>query len=275
MFNTRLTRLAARLPLALPFGFVSAAFLSFPLEPICSALNPGDPEPARVTLEAADKQALVATYYAPINTLEKASAVLLVHDAGGSREDLRPLAIRLQKSGFAVLALDLRGHGESATAECNWKQLDTEAQSKAWNSMPGDVKAGVDFIGNQKGVTAARVSLLANGASAELIARHAIRDERVRELVLLDPKAEVFGSSLVKELKQLADIPTLIVVGKSDLNSGKRMLDAVARSASDAGSIDVKTSKLESAQILSDKPMVGEVSRWMLEKLQPKTSPKN
>src|SRR5690242_8832377 len=111
-------------PLLFPIVLASSAAL---LEP-ATANAPSDPEPARVSLQTDDKQTLIATYFAPINTLDKASAVILVHDVGASREKLLPLAQRLQKSGFAVLALDLRGHGESATAEFTWEKLDADAQ---------------------------------------------------------------------------------------------------------------------------------------------------
>jgi pimeloyl-ACP methyl ester carboxylesterase len=204
------------------------------------------------------------------------SAVLLVHDVGGTREALLPLASRLQKSGFAVLAIDLRGHGESATSEFTWAKLDPEGQTKAWSAMPADVKAGVDFLGGQKGVMPTRVSMVSSGAGAGLIARQAVRDERVRELVLIDPKAEMFGQSIVKDFQKLAGgIPTLLVVGKGDLSSGKRLIDAVSQTGIDVKTMDLKAAKLETAQILTDKSMYGDVSRWMLDKLQPKAALKN
>ncbi|HUR28139.1 MAG TPA: alpha/beta fold hydrolase [Planctomycetota bacterium] len=266
------TRLAAWLPL--PAAWAPALLLAA-LAPVFSAPKTADPAPSRVALEAPDKQALVATYYPPTESMDKASAVLLVHDAGRSREELLPLALRLQKSGFAVLALDLRGHGESATAELDWKQLDEEGQGKAWNSMAGDIKAGVEFLGTQKGVLPASVSLLSSGASSLLIARHAVRDERVRELVLIDPKTEGFGRSLVKDLQLLDGIPTLIVVGKGDTANGKRVVEAVAKTGTDARSIVVKCSKLESAQILADKAAYADISRWMTDSLATKPGPKN
>lgn len=260
------TRSAARLPVALALALLSGAF-SLGSAPV--PVQPADPDPARVTFETEDKLTLVATYYAPRDTKQKAPGAVLVHDAGGSRNDLQQLAARLQKSGFAVLTLDLRGHGESATQELTWKQLDDDGQTRAWAIMPRDLKAGVDFLTSQTGVHSATVSLLGQRAGAALVARHAVRDEKVRDLAMIDPRPEVLGFSLVKDLEQLGGLPTLVVVGKGDQNAGKELSQASARAAGSAEWIDVKVAKQESASLLTDKAMYGDVAKWMLEKAVP------
>ncbi|MEO6708878.1 MAG: alpha/beta hydrolase [Planctomycetota bacterium] len=257
------------LPFVLPFSLGFAAFLIHPAPPLCAAVLTADPEPARVTLAAEDKSTLVGTYFAPCDTKQKAAAALLLHDTGGSRADVLALAKRLQKSGFAVLTLDLRGHGESATAEVSWKALDSDGQLRAWTAMQGDMKTAVTFLTTQTGVQPSRVSLLAQGNSAMLAVRHAVRDERVRDLVLIDPKPEVHGNSIVKDLEQLGGLPTLIVVGKDDQNTGKRLIEASSKSATSSDWIEVRSSKQDAAAIMTDKSMYGDVSKWMLEKSLP------
>ena len=51
------------------------------------------------------------------------TAVVLLHGAGGSREEVRPYAQMLQSAGFGVLALDLQGHGasEGRTNRFGWQ----------------------------------------------------------------------------------------------------------------------------------------------------------
>src|SRR5690606_19488500 len=58
-------------------------------------------------------------YRAPAN----GAAILLLHGAGSSRESVRPYATFLVRHGYGVLALDLRGHGESAgkTNKLGWQ----------------------------------------------------------------------------------------------------------------------------------------------------------
>src|SRR3972149_7825523 len=67
-----------------------------------------------VTITAPDGAALAALYYPPI--VKPAPAVLLLHMLGGSKSDWDSFAKDLQKQGYAVVALDLRGHGPSAGA---------------------------------------------------------------------------------------------------------------------------------------------------------------
>ena len=61
-----------------------------------------------------DGVALQATYY-PSNQGKKAVPVVLLHSFKSNRDEFADLGEYLQSQGYAVLAPDLRGHGESAT----------------------------------------------------------------------------------------------------------------------------------------------------------------
>jgi dienelactone hydrolase len=71
-----------------------------------------------ITLKTDDAVALAGWYAPPAN----GAAIILIHGAGGSREQLRPFADMLARHGYGVLALDLRGHGSSqgATNRFGW-----------------------------------------------------------------------------------------------------------------------------------------------------------
>jgi pimeloyl-ACP methyl ester carboxylesterase len=72
------------------------------------------PEPERFSLQTMpDAVDLAAWYYASPAEDGPLATVLLVHDLGGSHAVLEPLALALQAGGCAVVAPDLRGHGES------------------------------------------------------------------------------------------------------------------------------------------------------------------
>jgi pimeloyl-ACP methyl ester carboxylesterase len=63
----------------------------------------------QVHLTTPDGIGLAAWYRAPSN----GAAIILFHGAGSSRESLRGYAAMLAQHGYGVLAVDLRGHGES------------------------------------------------------------------------------------------------------------------------------------------------------------------
>ena len=96
--------LAVILYLAIPIGFGGYASVrhSAPV---------GDPPEGfkELTLTTNDGVKLAAWYAPPKN----GAAIVLIHGATGSRENIRPYAHMLAGNGFGVLAFDLRGHGES------------------------------------------------------------------------------------------------------------------------------------------------------------------
>ncbi len=90
-----------------------------------------------VTLHTADGIQLAGWYRPPANGI----AILLLHGAGGSRENMRPYAEMLVKHGYGVLAFDLRGHGQSQgkTNRLGWQGT-------------SDVGAAVAFLKEQEGI---------------------------------------------------------------------------------------------------------------------------
>ncbi len=80
----------------------------------------------------------LSAWYTPPNN---GAAILLLHGAGGLREQLRPYADMLARHGYGVLALDLRGHGESSG----------KTNRLGWLSNP-DVKTAVEYLQAQAGV---------------------------------------------------------------------------------------------------------------------------
>jgi len=59
---------------------------------------------------AAEDGVTLKAWYAPATN---GAAIILLHGAGGSREGVRDHATMLAENGYGVLALDMRGHGES------------------------------------------------------------------------------------------------------------------------------------------------------------------
>jgi dienelactone hydrolase len=224
----------------------------------------------RVQLTTEDKLSLVAAFYAPKDQKQKSPGAVLVHDAGGSRADLEPLAVRLQKQGFAVLTVDLRGHGESATAESDWKKANEETRLREWSLATRDVKAAAEYMRGREIVQSTNLSLVGYRSGGSLVARHAVRDEGVRDLVLIDPQPDNLGYALVKDLEELSGLPTFIAVTKEEQPTAKRLAEAAQRNAADKEFIEVCLSKDEDIDLLADKKLQNDVVKWMLDKAMPK-----
>lgn len=92
-----------------------------------------------VSLTTDDGVPLAAWYAPPQN----GAAIVLVHGSGDSRDDVRAHAEMLARSGFGVLALDLRGHGESGgdANRLGWQGSSDVGAAVRYLQSRGEVRA--------------------------------------------------------------------------------------------------------------------------------------
>ena len=150
-------------------------------------------------------------------------AVLLVHGIGSDRRILASRMVFLARAGVAVLALDLRGHGESAAVRITFGLLEAEdvAAALAWlrEEAPGER------------VGALGVSL--GGAAVALASRASQIDAMVLESVFPD-----IGSAVANRVRRLAGgasvvlAPLLLAIGTGVTGlrpADLRPIDALSR----------------------------------------------
>lgn len=123
-------------------------------------------EPKRVTTEAADGLTLVGDWYA---VAPDAPTVLLLHELYTNRGSWDEVAADLQGVGFNVLAVDIRGAGETR-GTINWpKAVDDTRIWVEWLRETAAVRAnGISMMGSSMG------SSLAVTACAQTTCRMAI-----------------------------------------------------------------------------------------------------
>jgi pimeloyl-ACP methyl ester carboxylesterase len=262
-------------------SLVAAVLLVATAPVVVPALASGSPASAaratdseRVEISTEDKKVLVGTYWAPKDQKGAAPAALLVHDAGGKRADLTEVAERLHKQGFAVLAIDLRHHGDSATKDKPWSELNDDERSKAWTFALRDLKACTAWVGKQGAVHASNVSLLGDRAGCTLVTRHSARDENVRSLTLLDPPAEQFGFNLARDIASLGGLPTFIAVTKESQPKAESIAQSGEKGNDGAKFIEIAVFKGVSIAPVIDKSMVAGIAKFMCSKASPKKSDK-
>lgn len=125
---------------------VAALYIGFPLVMAFAAIAPqhqSDGAPpdgfANITVTTADGLKLGAWYIEP----ENGATIILVHGAGSGRNSVRSYATMLHHNGFGVLALNMRGYGDS---EGSINRL-------GWMGT-SDIGAAVDFLSAQDEVKA-------------------------------------------------------------------------------------------------------------------------
>jgi len=232
--------------------------------------------PETVAIQTADGQTLQASFYKPVSASaprspadheEPAPGVLFVHDAGGSRTQLDPLAERMSKQGFGVLTLDLRGHGGSKSPKLDWDKLSENDKKSTWTLAAKDIDAAAHWLLGQPSIHSTSLALVGYGAGCSLAVRHAKGDEAVVCMVLLAPNAADYGLDVRADLQTLVGLPTFVATAK-DAEAEKMALEANASSGNPY--LDIFLSPPKLATPLDDKNLPGKVLKWVGDKAMPK-----
>jgi pimeloyl-ACP methyl ester carboxylesterase len=126
--------------------FIVAVYVGLPTAMAVTAITPdrtviGEPPDgfSDIELVTDDNVRLAAWYAEPQN----GAVLILLHGAGGGRDTVRAYATMLRTNGFGVLALNLRGYGDS----------EGRINRLGWNGTQ-DIGAAVDFLSQLDGVDA-------------------------------------------------------------------------------------------------------------------------
>jgi alpha-beta hydrolase superfamily lysophospholipase len=129
--------------------------------------------------------------------------VVLIHADGDDRSGWKDFAERLADNDFRVIAIDLRGHGQTGGTL-------TEAD---YPKMVADVAAAVTWL-DGKGV--ADVGLVGAELGANLALAALAADEEVDTAVMLSPSLSAHGVKVSSALARIGRRPVLLVASKAD-----------------------------------------------------------
>ena len=158
-----------------------------------------------VQVAAEDGLALVGDYYAPAGEALDAGApgVLLLHMLNSNRAAWAGLIPPLQEAGYAVLAVDMRGHGQTGGRA-------------DWPLAEADVQTWLDWLRAQEGVDPARLSLVGASIGANLALRGMANDPDVLTAVALSPGLDYRGVTTADAIATIDDRPVMLVAGQGD-----------------------------------------------------------
>jgi len=207
-------------------------------------------------LVAGDGAEIKTTYFK--STIgQEAPVVILLHGKGGSRQVWKTYAESLQKEGYAVISVDLRGHGESSGGSTRGKKGEsgTPNAREYLGMINGDMEAVKKFVFsehqkkqlnmNKIGIVAADVSTPVAICYADFdwskppyedaaaVAQKTPKGQDVQALILLSPETSAAGINVSKSLTFLRNIsrPVFVAVGsknKSDLSAATKVYEHLA-----------------------------------------------
>jgi dienelactone hydrolase len=143
----------------------SALFVLALIMPMISAAQ--NPPPESVTVRTFDRFEIAGDYYPGQDGMP---GVVLSHMLNRNRSDWRAFANTLQAAGYHVLAIDLRGHGDSKMngRRTGWRAL----SKKVFSHAPNDPAAAASWLRKKNGVEKNRIALIGAsiGANASVVA---------------------------------------------------------------------------------------------------------
>jgi len=248
---------------ALPAGAATKKKSKQKATPVPAAVpRPHDPD--EVSFPSSDGVKLVATWK-PAPGGAAAPSVLLLHPFSRERREMADLATELAARGFATLALDLRGHGESVWKGGARVGLSPSMQTSP-NAFPRDVEAACAWLRSRS----PRVGVLGLSLSGNLAA-----------LATANGWAES-GVSVSANAEQLAPLagprpasPRGLLVLASEKDPGRaasaRALDASGREPKSAV---VYPGSAHALELLRTEPAAKEATfAWLEARLGPVTPP--
>lgn len=191
-------------------------------------------------------------------------AVLLLHMMPSTKESFGELAEELQKKDFSVLAIDLRGHGESTqNGKLNYKDFnDVQHKSSSY-----DVKAAIAFLKDQGAST---ISIIGASIGANLALQYQAEHPEIKKTILLSPGLNyrgLHGEEFAKKIKP--DQEVYIVAGSRDGRSGESaadMANAIAKKIRGKKVVQVFDGQAHGTDLLEENSELRtELVDWLLE----------
>jgi dienelactone hydrolase len=180
--------------------------------------------PTDMALASADGFALKGTLTLPAAAKPKAKSpvVILAHQFGSDRTGWAPLTEKLLARGIGVLALDLRGHGESAMKDGAETRVTadfmTSAKAVGFDKIPADLALAAAWLRKQPGVDGRRIGLAGSSVGAFSVLLAAPEVKPVAILSLSPAGTAAFGDSARDRMKGalLRSRPSVLVLASSE-----------------------------------------------------------
>jgi len=171
-------------------------------EPTELAIQPGI---ENITIAGAGELSLKATMYTPSGS-GPLPGVILLHMLGSDRQvwDDNGLANTLVENGYAVLSVDMRGHGETGS-------------SIDWPLAPEDLQRAWDHFTSLETVDPQRTAVIGASIGANLALVTGADQPAIRTVILLSPGLDYRGVATEGPLEKYGPRPILIVASEEDV----------------------------------------------------------
>ena len=156
-----------------------------------------------VEIQADDGLSLVGTFYEPDDENSPVPGVILLHMLWGDRSAWENFANQLSDAGYAVLAMDFRGHGETGG------EVD-------WDKAVQDVEKILVYLKEMESVDKQRMVIIGASIGANVALTAAAFEPDVSTVVLLSPGGNYAGIKTRDPMLAYGERPVLIAASDED-----------------------------------------------------------
>jgi len=165
----------------------------------------------KVSFTTSDGVKIVANYYP---NKEAKFAGILIHMRPKTKESFDKLAKFLQEKGFSLLAIDLRGHGESREGVSGYLDYNSFSEEEERQSIK-DLEAASAFL-EKEGFDKEKQFLIGASIGANLAYQFLTENEKIKAAVLLSPGYNYRGIILDNFFKNNLDSKIMVISSKDD-----------------------------------------------------------
>ena len=170
-----------------------------------------------MTIDSPDGVKIIGTYLPA--SKPNSPALLLLHQWQSDRHSYDDFAKQMQDRGFAVLAIDGRGFGES-TRKADGSTIDAGRTDADVKAMLGDVDAGFNFLAKQPNVDTSKIGLVGASYGSSLALLDAADHPNVAAVALLSPGLNYFGNMPTEPaIEKYGNRPLFMVAANDDAES--------------------------------------------------------
>ena len=177
--------------------------------------TPGETGVEEIRFSTADDVRIASTLYRPLNS--QPPGIVLLHSLGGGREQWAPFARAAQRAGIMCLAIDMRGHGD--TARKGDRRISYKAfEHDDWLGVLDDIEAALAELVEQ-GASPDDLAVGGSSIGANLALAYAARDAGIQAAVLVSPGFDYHGVKAEEAMADIGKCPVLLITSESDTYS--------------------------------------------------------
>lgn len=188
-------------------------------------------EPIKIEYQAPDKHFIVSDFYLPLkhNKTISIPLIIMIHALGENKKAWKEYAKTFTEKGYSVLAVDLRGHGESIKDKKSLKHSWRTFTKEDWEKTYTDILSGIDYLkANHPQANTNKILIVGSSLGSSVAVISAEKEKKsVKGLILLSPLNKYKGIETRVPLVEFGNHPLMVIVSESDRMSYNAAKDLV------------------------------------------------